>query len=322
MNQPISPKVYVLYENPEWYEPVQKALNTRAIPNQGWNLASGQVDINAEPPQGVFFNKMSASSHTRGNLHAKHLTEAVLHWLEAHDRRIVNNSRVLQLEMSKAAQQVALQKHQLQTPKTIVTHGITALLEAAQAFSPKPFIVKPNQGGKGLGVSLFNNVTELENHLSLVELQDWTVDGILLVQEYIPPHQQRVIRMEFIGGKFFYAVQVDTGGGFELCPADACEIDPQNPGKAIPSFQIRPDFYIPEIQQCEDFLAANHIEIAGIEFLQDAEGNKYFYDVNTNTNYNTEAEAKLPGQKPGMEAVVDFLEKEYRKITTNGVLKV
>ncbi|MEO0339113.1 MAG: alpha-L-glutamate ligase [Bacteroidota bacterium] len=322
MNRPVLPKVYVLYENPEWYEPVQKALNARTIPNEGWNLAEGQVDINSFPPAGVYFNKMSASSHTRGNLHAKHLAAAVLNWLEAHDRRVVNNNRVLQLEMSKAAQQVALQKHQLQTPKTIVTQGKSALLEAAQAFSPKPFIVKPNQGGKGLGVSLFNNVAELEDYLSLVELQDWTVDGILLVQQYIPPHQERVIRMEFIGGKFFYAVQVDTGGGFELCPADACEIDPQNPGKAIPSFQILSDFYIPEIQQCEAFLAANHIEIAGIEFLQDAKGNKYFYDVNTNTNYNTEAEDKLPGQKPGMEAVVDFLEKAWNKITTNDAPKV
>lgn len=99
-------------------------------------------------------------------------------------------------------------------------------------------------------------------------------------------------------------------------------MDPQNPGKVLPGFQILPAFSIPEIEQCEAFLAANQIEVAGMEFLQDAQGNKYFYDVNTNTNYNSQAELQLPGQQPGMEAIADFLEKEWKKLTTGDVLKV
>jgi hypothetical protein len=27
-----------------------------------------------------------------------------------------------------------------------------------------------------------------------------------------------ITRAEFVGGKFIYAVEVDTSGGFELCP--------------------------------------------------------------------------------------------------------
>ena len=41
----------------------------------------------------------------------------------------------------------------------------------------------------------------------------------------------------------------------------------------------------------EAFLAANDIEVAGIEFIGDADGAVYTYDVNTNTNYNPDAES-------------------------------
>ena len=33
-----------------------------------------------------------------------------------------------------------------------------------------------------------------------------------------------ITRAEFVGGRFLYAVEVDTSSGFELCPADACTV--------------------------------------------------------------------------------------------------
>ena len=44
---------------------------------------------------------MSASSHTRGHRYAAELTAAVLAWLKRHDRRVVDGSRALDLEISK-----------------------------------------------------------------------------------------------------------------------------------------------------------------------------------------------------------------------------
>lgn len=38
-------------------------------------------------------------------------------------------------------------------------------------------------------------------------------------------------------------------------------------------------------------LKGNDIQIAGIEFIEDEGGNLYTYDINANTNYNSEAEA-------------------------------
>ena len=56
----------------------------------------------------------------------------------------------------------------------------------------------------------------------------------------------------------------------------------------------------------------NNIEIAGIEFLQDENGQIITYDINTNTNYNSKAEnySKIKG----MCEIAKFLKKELLKI--------
>ena len=50
------------------------------------------------------------------------------------------------------------------------------------------------------------------------------VDGITLIQEYIQSPDSYITRAEFIGGKYLYAVRVDTSKDSSLCPADACQI--------------------------------------------------------------------------------------------------
>lgn len=313
-NRSAAAKVYILHENPEWFAPLRQALNQLGIPNTDWNLAEGKIDINSTPPVGVFYNKMSASCYTRGNLHAKDLAAAALAWLQANDTRVVNKRRALQLEMSKAEQQLELQRFDLLTPHTIVALSKAQAIEASKTFEGQAFILKPNQGGKGQGVSLFQSTEELAAYFSPISWSNLTVDGLVLLQTYIPPKNQQITRMEFIRGQFYYAVRVNTGGGFELCPADACEIDPNQAAKTLPSFQLIEKFDIPEISTCEAFLKANDIEVAGIEFLEDEQGKRYFYDVNTNTNYNSQAEKESRGDWNGIEAVAQFLAAEWRKL--------
>ena len=63
----------------------------------------------------------------------------------------------------------------------------------------------------------------------------------------------------------------------------------------------------------ERFLAATGVEVAGIEFITDAAGRIVVYDVNTNTNYNPDAEARAGyagTARSGPGAVADFLERE------------
>ena len=64
------------------------------------------------------------------------------------------------------------------------------------------------------------------------------------MQEYIKPKTSTIVRTEFVDSKFLYAVQVDTSKGFELCPADECNLEEEYcPANATGNkFMILPTF--------------------------------------------------------------------------------
>ncbi len=309
--------IHVLHENDAWVEPLREAFAGQRLPFEEWFLSEGTLDFSVPPPDGVFYNRMSASSHTRGHRYAPEYTAAVLSWLEAHDRRVINNGRALQLEISKVAQYAALERHGIRTPRTVAAIGRDAIVDAARRFDGA-FITKHNRAGKGLGVQLFESLAALERYLDSDAFEP-PVDGITLIQQYIRAPEPYITRVEFIGGRLLYAVRVDTSQGFELCPAEVCEVGdafcpagetPTAP--AGPRFRVIEHFESPLVERYQRFLAANGIEIAGIEFIVDADGTAWTYDVNTNTNYNPEAEAAVG--LFGMREVATFLGRELRAL--------
>ncbi|MEM5016435.1 ATP-grasp domain-containing protein [Metabacillus indicus] len=309
-------KVYIIHENTEWTDHLTKRLNELNVPYEEWHLDQGLVDLSEAPPEGIFYNRMSASSHTRGHRYAPELAASVLYWLERHNRKVYNGSRAIQLEVSKVAQYMALNEHGIQTPKTIAAVGREAVLNAAAQFEGKPFITKHNRAGKGLGVQLFHSIEGLKQYVDGPDFEE-PVDGITLIQEYIQAPEPYITRCEFVNGKFLYAVRVDTSEGFELCPADACQIGDlfcpvgeESPAK--PKFQIVDDVNDEIISKYESMLKANNVKVAGIEFIRDANGEIYTYDINTNTNYNGDAEAEAG--KYGMLEIAKVLKAELEKM--------
>lgn len=294
----------MLHENPDWYPPFAAAFDAEGVEHEQWLLGDGPLDLDAVPPPGVYWSRTSASSHTRGNVFAKDHARAVLGWLESHGRRVVGGRRVLDLEMSKAAQHAALRAAGLDVPRTIAVAGREELVRAAGKL-PVPFITKHNQGGKGLGVRRFESVDAFAAHLDSPDYAA-PVDGITLVQEYVPPAEPYITRVEVVGGEYVYAITADIArGGFELCPADACALD--GGATAAPSlFALRAGFDDhPIIGRYLDFARRNGIEIAGFEFIETADGRLVTYDVNTTTNYNAEVEAVAP--RPAARQVARFL---------------
>jgi hypothetical protein len=296
-------KVYVIHENPDWFGPIAAALQAAGVPYEQWLLGEAAVDLTRVPPAGVFWSRMSASSHTREHPYAKDQTRGVLAWLEAHGRRVVNGRRVLDLEMSKVEQLVALRAAGFDVPATIAVAGRRELAAAARRL-PAPFISKHNQGGKGLGVALFRSHDEYEAYLASPAYAA-PVDGITLLQEYLEAARPQITRAEIVGGEFVYAITADTArGGFELCPADACAVG-AGPQQSL--FALREGFDDPVIGRYEAFAASHGIEIAGFEFIETSGGRLVTYDINTTTNYNADIEAAAA--RPALPAVASYLGK-------------
>ena len=309
-----TPKIYVLHENDAWVEPLRAAFDEIDAPFEEWFLSEGVLDLSNAPRHGVFYNRMSASSHTRDHRYAAELTGGVLAWLESHGRRVVNNGRALQLEVSKIAQYAELSKFGIRTPRTMAAVGRDNIVAAARVVGA-PFITKHNRAGKGLGVKLFQSVDALREHVAGPDFEP-SVDGITLVQQYVQAPKPFITRVEFVGGNFLYAVRVDTSLGFQLCPADVCQVGdafcPADSPAPPTQFQIIDGFAHPIVDRYRKFLAANGIGIAGIEFIADREGGLYTYDVNTNTNYNAAAEAAAGIY--GMRAIAAYLQRERRAV--------
>ena len=310
-------RIYVIHENDAWVEPLRAAFKESELPFDEWFIDDGTLDLSTTPPPGVFYNRMSASSHTRGHRYAAELTGGVLAWLESHGRRVVNGGRALQLEISKMAQYAALARHGIRVPRTIAAVGRDAIVQAARTMQGR-FITKHNRAGKGLGVRLFDDVAALERYVD-GDAFEAPVDGVTLVQQYVEAPEPFITRVEFIGGKLLYAVRVDTSLGFELCPADACQIGDlacpvgETPAvDAAPRFRIIDGFTHPIVDRYRRFLADNDIGIAGIEFIADRAGELYTYDVNTNTNYNPDAEREAGIF--GMRAIAAYLGDELRAL--------
>jgi glutathione synthase/RimK-type ligase-like ATP-grasp enzyme len=306
-------KIYIIHENNEWTAPLRKEMEVLALPYEDWFLSEGILDLSTIPPEGVFYNRMSASSHTRDHRYAAEYTAAVLTWLESHGRKVINSSNALKLEVSKVAQYTSLNAQGIRTPRTVVAVGKEQIIEAAETFTGA-FITKHNRGGKGLGVQLFQNIAALKHYVNGSDF-DYPIDGITLIQQYIESDESYITRCEFVGGKFIYAVQVDTSNGFQLCPADACQIGdsfcPVGTSEK-PKFEILKNFENPIIEKYATFLKSNGIHIAGIEFIVNKQGEIFTYDVNTNTNYNSDAEA-VEGIS-GMGEIAKYLGSELNNL--------
>ena len=303
------PVVYALHENPEWWPPFAAAFEAEGVPVVEWPLVEGSFDPLSEPPEGIFWSRLSASSATRDHPHSKDYARSVLAWVESWGRRTVNGRAVIELEMSKVEQLARLRAAGIDVPATVAVVGRSGLVEAARGIRT-PFVTKHNQGGKGLGVQRFDDLASFEAYVDSPDFAE-PVDGITLLQEYVRPAGGFINRVEIVGGEFVYAIAADTvHGGFQLCPADACAIDPATgrpiappgaerapePGQKLFSLDRAVDPAL--VERLVAFTRDQGVEIAGIEFITAADGRQVVYDINTNTNYNADVEAAADASGP------------------------
>ena len=68
-------KIYMIHENSEWTVHLTKRLEELNLPYEEWYFDEGLVDLSEQPPEGIYYSRMSASSHTRDHRFAPEFTD-------------------------------------------------------------------------------------------------------------------------------------------------------------------------------------------------------------------------------------------------------
>jgi RimK-like ATP-grasp domain len=285
----------IYYEHPDWFRPLfdqldQRGVNWKRIAVRGhsYRVSDG------EPEFSLVMNRMSPSAWQRGLASAVFYTLNYAAHLEACGVRVVNGSRAFTHEISKALQLQMLESLGLPYPKARVIHDPAQALAAAEEIG-YPLVLKPNIGGSGAGIIRFSNPDDLKRAVSEGNLY-FGIDSVALVQEFFPARDSVITRVEVLGGKYLYAIQIHTTGEtFNLCPADicqntrgeeltriACPVDAPKTGLTVES-------YTPPRQVIDDvelIMQTAGIEVGGIEYvIDDRNGNLLYYDINALSNF-------------------------------------
>ena len=304
----------IYYEHPDWFRPLFKELDARGINYIKLDASCHSYDpAAANTDFSLFFNRMSASAHLRGNSSGIFFTHSYLAHLEAAGVRVINGSRAFELEISKARQLQLVCSLGLSFPKTRVVNCSDELLAVTSEIG-FPLLVKPNIGGRGAGITRFDSIEPLKVAINKGELQ-LGIDHIALVQELVPARNGHITRVETLGGKFLYAIDIlTTGENFNLCPAEICQVEnvasfledlPSDAHKvrlkvrrSIPPRSI--------IDAVEKIVSAACIDVGGVEYItDDRDGRAVFYDINALSNFVADA-PYIVGFNPHVR-LVDFL---------------
>ncbi|HWD68390.1 MAG TPA: alpha-L-glutamate ligase [Caulobacteraceae bacterium] len=295
----------VFYEHPAWLAPLFAKLDERGF---DWNplpIQDHVFDPAAPPPAHVVFNRLAMSSILRQEEHGLFHVLAALDAWEGAGARVINGARPLAYDLSKARQLALFHRVGLETPRTLVAHRREDI-PAMAADIGYPVIVKANIGGSGAGVARFDSAEELREAVSTAATPIG-VDSVVLVQDYVPARDGRVIRCELLAGEFLYAIALDGAGStFDLCPADVCLAE--KPSITVSAVQP-PETIKGAVRRVSELAG---LDVGGIEYLiDDRDGQARFYDFNAMSNFVAKPHEVL-GFDPH-DDLADFLEGEIAR---------
>ena len=309
----------IYYEHPEWFRPLFAELDRRGIAHQRLDASRHRYDAtNGDGSQfGLVFNRMSPSAYLRGRGHSILYTLNYLAHLEHLGVRVVNGLGAFRIETSKALQLSLLKSLGLPFPAARVINHPDEAPAAADGLR-FPVVVKANIGGSGAGIVRYNRPEELADAAREGRI-DLGLDQTALVQEFIPARGGTITRVEVLDGRYLYAIAVETGTRFNLCPADICQDEPGGPIDTAcpveaPKQGLKVEATTPPaeaIGDVERILRAAGIEVGGVEYIvDDRDGQRYYYDINALSNFVADA-PRVIGFDPFVQ-LVDFLERERR----------
>lgn len=312
--------VAIYHEHPDWFRPLFAELERRAIPFVRLDPRAHSYDpAEGESPYALVFNRMSPSAYLRGGVQGLFFTVAYLAHLERLGVPVVNGRQAFEIEISKARQLTLLESLGLPYPKARVVNHPSQVLAASDGLR-FPVVVKANVGGSGAGILKFADRDALTAAVAAKQL-DFGVDHTALVQEFVPARGGHITRVETLGGKFLYAINVfTTGESFNLCPADicqradgvelvrtACPVEAPKTGLKVAAYTPPPEV----IADCERIMQTAGIDVGGIEYMiDDRDGQRVYYDINALSNFVADA-VRVVGFDP-FARLVDYLLQRAR----------
>lgn len=273
--------IAILYEHPSWFEPLFAALARRgidAVPiaagGHGYDPADSAI------PAPIIFNRIAMSSFIRQADHPIYYAQALLqHWRDR-GAHVINGPEAMAIDASKARQLSLIASLGLPIPETRVVHDLQALPAAADAVG-YPLVVKANVGGSGAGIVRYDDSESLAQAIADRTVPD-SIDKVLLAQAFVPARGGTITRLETLAGRFLYAIDVDGGGGFDLCPADICLAEPGKAAVTVARADPAPGL----IAAAERIAQAAGLDVGGIEvMIDDRDGTARFYDINALSNF-------------------------------------
>jgi carbamoylphosphate synthase large subunit len=311
----------IYYEHPDWFRPLFAELDSRGINYAKLNASCHSFDPAAASPDfSLLFNRMSASACLRGNGRAIFFTHSYLAYLETVDVRVINGTRAFAVEVSKVRQLQLFNSLGLRFPKTHVVNCANEILAAALQIG-FPLLVKPNVGGRGGGIVRVNSMEQLEAAINKGSL-DFGIDQTALVQEFIPARNGHITRVETLGGKFLYALDILTSGqDFNLCPAEICQVESvsaflEDSTSGAPNPRLKVEICEPPLSATdavEKIAAFGGIDVGGVEYMvDDRDGRIVYYDINALSNFVANAPQVL-GFDPHAR-LVDYLEQQKEHV--------
>lgn len=297
----------LVYEHEQWLAPLFAELDSRGSDYTAIH-ADGLVFDPAEPtpPAPLVFNRIAMSSFLRSPDHPIFFAQSLFTAWEAAGSRVLNGTRALGVDSSKARQLALIAGLGHAVPRTRVVHRVADIVAAASALA-FPLVVKANIGGSGAGIMRYDSLDQLAAFAAENMVPD-SIDKVWLVQEYVPARDGRILRLEVLDGKLLYALWVDGGDSFDLCPADACMADPDRPAIAITRADPDPAL----VAAAEAIVAAAGIDVGGVEaMIDDRDGVARFYDINGFSNFVADA-VNLLGFDPHA-TLVDWLERQQQE---------
>jgi glutathione synthase/RimK-type ligase-like ATP-grasp enzyme len=304
----MKPDLAILYEHPTWFEPLFATLDRRGVLYEAIRLSDHGFDpASTDIPAPVILSRVAMSSFLREAEHGIFYAEALLAYWAGNGARVLNGADVIAVDSSKARQLSLIARLGYGVPETRVVHRREDLPAAARRMR-WPLLVKANIGGSGAGITRYSSEEELAASMADGTVPE-SVDSVLLVQDYVPARGATIVRAETLGGKFLYAIEVDSrGDSFDLCPADACLAQPGRSAVRMTAVTPPPEL----IEASERIAQAVGLDVGGVEYLiDDRDGSARFYDINALSNFVAKPLDVL-GWDPH-DRLVDFLETAIRE---------